>query len=939
MRSARRNTDAAIGLLLLRDDVLPVSASLGKIRSVVDSATEQTAAASAPAQPLLSPTKGRPPLPPVASGRPDPTTTTVTASRSAEAVGFHRIMVAFNALIANVTHVCIVQPCDELRRKQHAGRGTASAVSAGHGGVGGGGGGRLPALRRAASDAARGESSGGRTKSHSALPSDAQESLMSRLQAGVGSGGTFGTAVVAACTGGIGQLLKAYEEGGAVVGGVDGAVGVGALQRIRTGSDETDAASGCESGASPAYGRYARSYDENLMSSPHHDHPIHVTPGSDRDRLPSSYDGNLVSLSPHHHDHPLTHVTPASAGASLGRSVGAEADRGAGYNGQGHRHHRTGSGFVNSCAMGRLRYGAGGAGGKRPSSSRSDRPPTDTASALISLLLSFVRLKESTGVERAVLSSLMAMGEAERAGEAAVGTHAVIGGGRTSRQRTLAAEPLSVVEEGGQKKTPTGGHPVLGRSAVSKRLFSDLVLEQENRRKVARDLRAQAKRTQMGGGVGAVGDDLRSLLALIDQAVQPDPEMEDLHNAVLVSFDLEKFQGGMTMEDLWCRITVYIDRVHAVELLILEELECYLAWPLSAKGGGGAAAVGDGRLPQPPPASEAPLMPLITDDDDVVVHRKEKTQSSARQDRSVLKDDFMTTEEGLCVLLQSLNPSDGSRSREEVAGTISGMDPAQLKASLLAMLSKATPGGSGVNVGDRADGERPTKAKASTVTVGLEWGIGALPKEDEEEEVGGGGGNARGLPLHPLAPPSSASDPEENEWEIDPYEIEFRKRIGRGVAGTTYLAYWGGQKVAVKVAAITDMGLEGWNTEVRSLRRLHHPNIIRLLGSFYNPSPITYGLVLEFCDAGDLSAALRRWTPPNFFFRVAGDVANGMAYLHGRSILHRDIKPANVLLHGDVAGGNFTVKLADFGVAAITVVSLGCNGKMHLLQGVVVVSF
>ena len=125
-----------------------------------------------------------------------------------------------------------------------------------------------------------------------------------------------------------------------------------------------------------------------------------------------------------------------------------------------------------------------------------------------------------------------------------------------------------------------------------------------------------------------------------------------------------------------------------------------------------------------------------------------------------------------------------------------------------------------------------------------------------------------------------------HEWEIDLYEVDFKKRIGRGVGGTTYLATWSGQNVAVKVAATTDLGLEGWHAEVVSLQRLHHPNVIRLLGSIYNPSPQTYGLVLEYCESGDLSTALKRQTPSNFFWRVAEDVANGMNYLHRKNILH-----------------------------------------------------
>jgi len=126
-----------------------------------------------------------------------------------------------------------------------------------------------------------------------------------------------------------------------------------------------------------------------------------------------------------------------------------------------------------------------------------------------------------------------------------------------------------------------------------------------------------------------------------------------------------------------------------------------------------------------------------------------------------------------------------------------------------------------------------------------------------------------------------------------------------------------------QVAATSRFGLDGWRTEVDALKRLHHPNIIRLLGSVYHETPLTYCLVLEYCNAGDLSTVLKYPTPKNFFFTVSLGIANAMQYLHARSIIHRDLKPANVLCDGSVTSGNFTVKLTDFGVAT----QLGDNKK------------
>lgn len=97
--------------------------------------------------------------------------------------------------------------------------------------------------------------------------------------------------------------------------------------------------------------------------------------------------------------------------------------------------------------------------------------------------------------------------------------------------------------------------------------------------------------------------------------------------------------------------------------------------------------------------------------------------------------------------------------------------------------------------------------------------------------------------------------------------------------------------------------------------------MIRLLGSVYHETPLTYCLVLEYCNAGDLATILKYPTPKNFFFTAAVGISNAMAYLHSRHVIHRDLKPANVLCDGNVTSGNFTVKVTDFGVATEAVKS------------------
>ncbi|XP_020264739.1 mitogen-activated protein kinase kinase 4 [Asparagus officinalis] len=75
-------------------------------------------------------------------------------------------------------------------------------------------------------------------------------------------------------------------------------------------------------------------------------------------------------------------------------------------------------------------------------------------------------------------------------------------------------------------------------------------------------------------------------------------------------------------------------------------------------------------------------------------------------------------------------------------------------------------------------------------------------------------------------------------------------------------------------------------------------------------------------DGGSLEN--RRIESEPFLSHVAGQVLQGLAYLHSRKIVHRDIKPSNLLINSQKQ-----VKIADFGVGRILAQTMDpCNSSV-----------
>ncbi|KAL9249007.1 Leucine-rich repeat receptor protein kinase HPCA1-like protein [Drosera capensis] len=141
--------------------------------------------------------------------------------------------------------------------------------------------------------------------------------------------------------------------------------------------------------------------------------------------------------------------------------------------------------------------------------------------------------------------------------------------------------------------------------------------------------------------------------------------------------------------------------------------------------------------------------------------------------------------------------------------------------------------------------------------------------------------------------------------------------VGSGGYGKVYKGVLPeGQLVAVKRAQVGSLqGTGEFKTEIELLSRVHHKNLVNLLGFCLDMGEQM--LVYEFLPNGSLMDSLTGKSGVRLDWvrrmRVALGSARGLAYLHELAdppIIHRDIKSNNILL-----GERLTAKVADFGLS------------------------
>ncbi len=146
----------------------------------------------------------------------------------------------------------------------------------------------------------------------------------------------------------------------------------------------------------------------------------------------------------------------------------------------------------------------------------------------------------------------------------------------------------------------------------------------------------------------------------------------------------------------------------------------------------------------------------------------------------------------------------------------------------------------------------------------------------------------------------------------DRYRLE--RELGRGGMATVYLAQdlRHRRRVALKVLhpeLAYALGADRFLREIEVAANLTHPHILPLYDSGEAAGLLFY--VMPYVEGESLRDRLTRETqlPVDDALQISREVADAIAYAHGRGIIHRDIKPENILL----SGGHALV--ADFGIA------------------------
>src|SRR5262245_6449425 len=152
---------------------------------------------------------------------------------------------------------------------------------------------------------------------------------------------------------------------------------------------------------------------------------------------------------------------------------------------------------------------------------------------------------------------------------------------------------------------------------------------------------------------------------------------------------------------------------------------------------------------------------------------------------------------------------------------------------------------------------------------------------------------------------------------LGPYKIG--KRLGRGGMGAVFegVNVETGEPAAVKVLnphLAADEGFrERFEMEINTLKKLKHPNIVRMYGWGQQDGYLYYAMELVKGHSVEEELQSGRRFPWSDVVHHAVHLCKALRHAHDNGVIHRDLKPANLLL----TGSESEIKLTDFGIARL----------------------
>lgn len=168
-----------------------------------------------------------------------------------------------------------------------------------------------------------------------------------------------------------------------------------------------------------------------------------------------------------------------------------------------------------------------------------------------------------------------------------------------------------------------------------------------------------------------------------------------------------------------------------------------------------------------------------------------------------------------------------------------------------------------------------------------------------------------------INPDYAGLDYEADEWEMDRDDIELHDKLGEGRFGRVFLGRIISKDMQCAVKTVNDEASVQermrFLAEASTMKGFTNgPHVVNLYGVVSKSQPPL--VIMELMHRGDLKryllelAAVSKGISSNEIYRMAIEIADGLAYLTSRKYVHRDLAARNCMVSNDK-----TVKIGDFG--------------------------